>query len=135
MVCLAWKCDSHRLLDWLLPLKHFDKHTEWCHPSNALLRVLGKVVFSRPWIYYRFEAKNKMILHLKWKLKSPNHGFLKMTVHMVWNIALREWKHPAKVYIWKCTVYKVIVFQKWESTLSLWIELFLKRVISWFVVM
>jgi len=23
-------------------------------------------------------------------LKSPYHGFLKMTVHMVWNIALRE---------------------------------------------
>jgi len=23
-------------------------------------------------------------------LKSPYHGFLKMTVHVVWNIALRE---------------------------------------------
>jgi len=23
-------------------------------------------------------------------LKSPHHGFLKMTVHVVWNIALRE---------------------------------------------
>jgi len=33
-------------------------------------------------------------------LLSPYHGFLKMTVHMVWNIALREWKHPAKIYIW-----------------------------------
>jgi len=38
-------------------------------------------------------------------LKSPYHGFLKINVHMVWNIALREWKHPAKIYIWKCTVY------------------------------
>jgi len=42
--------------------------------------------------------------------------------------------HPAKIYIWKCTVYKVIVYQKWESTLSLWNELFFKRVISCFVV-
>lgn len=66
-VCLAGDCDSHRLLDWLLQPKHLDKHAEWCHPSNALLRVLGKVVFSRPWNYYWFEAKNKMILHLKWK--------------------------------------------------------------------
>lgn len=66
-VCLAGDCDSHRLLDWLLQPKHLDKHTEWCHPSNALLRVLGKVVFSRPWNYYWSEAKNKMILHLKWK--------------------------------------------------------------------
>jgi len=31
--------------------------------------------------------------------KSTYHGFLKMTVHMVWNKALRERKHPAKIYI------------------------------------
>jgi len=62
-------------------------------------------------------------------LKSTYHGFLKMTIHVVWNIALREWKHPAKIYIWKCTVYKVIVFQK-----CLWNELFLKRVISCYIV-
>jgi len=61
-------------------------------------------------------------------LKSPYHGFLKMNIHVVWNIALSQWKHPAEIYIWnKYTVYKVIVFQKWESTLSLWNELFLSH--------
>jgi len=28
--------------------------------------------------------------HLAYGLKSPYHGFLKMTVHKVWKIALRE---------------------------------------------
>ncbi len=35
-----------------------------------------------------------------------------MTFHAVCNTALHEWKHPAKFYIWKCSVYKVIVSQK-----------------------
>ncbi len=39
-----------------------------------------------------------------------------MTFHAVCNTALSEWKHPAKFYIWKCTVYKVIVSQKKEAT-------------------
>ncbi len=38
------------------------------------------------------------------------------------NTALSEWKHPAKFYIWKSTVYKVIVSQKKESTLNHWNE-------------
>ncbi len=52
-------------------------------------------------------------------LKCPYNGFLKMeiTFHAVCNTALSEWKHPAKFYIWKCTVYKVS--QMKESTLRI----------------
>ncbi len=35
-----------------------------------------------------------------------------MTFHAVCNTALHEWKHPAKFYIWNCSVYKVIVSKK-----------------------
>ncbi len=43
---------------------------------------------------------------------------------------LSEWKHPAKFWIWKCTVYKVIVSQKKESTLNHLNNSFLKRIPS-----
>ncbi len=67
-------------------------------------------------------------------LKCPCYGFLKMTFHAVCNTALSEWKHPAKFEIWKCTVYKVIVSQKKESTLNHWNESFLKWIPSRFIV-
>ncbi len=54
-------------------------------------------------------------------LKCPYYGFLKITF-MQCVTALSEWKHPAKVSIWKCTVYKVIVSQKKEKTLNRWKE-------------
>ncbi len=50
-----------------------------------------------------------------------------MIFHAVCNTALSEWKHPVKFYIWKCTVYKVIVSQKKESTLNHWNKRFLKK--------
>ncbi len=40
---------------------------------------------------------------------------------------LSEWKHPAKFSIWKCTMYKVIVSQKKESTLNHWNKSFLNE--------
>jgi len=52
--------------------------------ESALLRVLNDILVST-------DAGDSMVL------KSTYHGFLKMTVHVVWTIALREWKHPAKI--------------------------------------
>ncbi len=66
-------------------------------------------------------------------LKCPFYGFLKMTCHAVCNTALSEWKHPANFEIWKCTVYKVIVSQKKDSTLNYWNESFLKWIPSRFM--
>ncbi len=66
-------------------------------------------------------------------LKCPYYRFLKMTFHAVCNTALSEWKHPAEFEIWKCTVYKVIVSQKKESTLNHWNESFLKWIPSRFM--
>ncbi len=43
--------------------------------------------------------------------------------------------NPAKFEIWKCTVFKVIVSQKKESTLNHWNESFLKRILSRFMLM
>ncbi len=45
--------------------------------------------------------------------------------------ALSEWKHPAKIEIWKCSVNKVIVSQMKESTLNHWNESFLKPIPVW----
>jgi len=38
---------------------------------------------------WQLQQKQQKTLAEK-ELKSPYHGFLKMTVHEVWNIALRE---------------------------------------------
>ncbi len=51
-------------------------------------------------------------------LKVPLLWICDTTFHAVCNTARSEWKHPAKFYIWKCTVYKVIVSQMKESTMN-----------------
>jgi len=57
-------------------------------------------------------------------LKGNYYGILKITFYVVCNKDLSEQKHPAKYYIWKFTVKKVIVSQMYESTLSQFNELF-----------
>ncbi len=87
--------------------------------KNRILSKIKRSSFTSSKICFQSNLKNERIL------KCPYYGFLKMTFHAVCNTALSEWKHPAKFYIWKCTVYKVIVSQKKESTLNHWNKSFL----------